>query len=512
MALTCFRRRTCQHVILVFLSCVATSERHIDSHVLGVETQAGLGAEGETDEDYVDMAHQEPCETCKEGDMVVIEEWTWTWQEKEAWEQQIEQKQFTEAKFGRELKLGQGERQTIMPEKLEFRPWPDATIKYCYDANIDDKARQVLEDGMAEWAARTCIRFEQWCPDDKLGTVTFQSNERGCWAYAGYYSNHAMKLNLGPGCHSQGIAMHELGHTIGFHHEHSRPDRDDYVTILWDNINRKKHDQFVKKKEVLTGGYKYDLASIMHYTKKAFSEDGSITIQMVGQEDSWGNCDFGQRHFLSRGDILSANAGYGCDKRSNIEFCVDLVDNCAGFSQYCPNEGLESVEELTEFGTMFQTDVSMQLKMLVLCRSTCEICNCQDNDEVDCQNKMNSIEGYMRCDPRKGTGEPNTEFDYMKSTCRKSCGFCTGKGAEVCKEHPKDFIIPFRSESPMSNVRYTCPQIRTRIYLCDRDSFLRRTCPLECGRCPTEPYCPTAVRPNSTFHQRQLPRTVRELM
>ena len=39
-----------------------------------------------------------------------------------------------------------------------------------------------------------------------------------------------------PNCMSVGIIMHELLHIVGFQHEQSRSDRDDYVDVIFDNI------------------------------------------------------------------------------------------------------------------------------------------------------------------------------------------------------------------------------------------------------------------------------------
>lgn len=43
-------------------------------------------------------------------------------------------------------------------------------------------------------------------------------------------------LSIGSGCDHKAIIEHELLHALGFYHEQSRTDRDDYVTIHWDEI------------------------------------------------------------------------------------------------------------------------------------------------------------------------------------------------------------------------------------------------------------------------------------
>lgn len=59
-----------------------------------------------------------------------------------------------------------------------------------------------------------------------------------CWSNIGreYNVPGAQELSIGEGCNTKGIITHELMHALGFWHEQSRTDRDDYIAVLWENV------------------------------------------------------------------------------------------------------------------------------------------------------------------------------------------------------------------------------------------------------------------------------------
>ena len=51
-----------------------------------------------------------------------------------------------------------------------------------------------------------------------------------------FWTDVGQEVSLGSGCNQKGTIMHEIMHAIGFWHEQSRPDRNQYVEVLWENI------------------------------------------------------------------------------------------------------------------------------------------------------------------------------------------------------------------------------------------------------------------------------------
>ncbi|XP_048770531.1 myelin transcription factor 1-like protein [Ostrea edulis] len=114
---------------------------------------------------------------------------------------------------------------------------------------------------------------------------------------------------------SVGIALHEIGHALGFYHEQSRPDRGKYVIIKKGNIRLgKKRNFFIRPSR--TYGTNYDYGSIMHYSEEAFAKKSGLRT-IIAKQRHYGRT-MGQRIGLSFDDIKAANFHY-CQSMPNIQ-------------------------------------------------------------------------------------------------------------------------------------------------------------------------------------------------
>lgn len=113
------------------------------------------------------------------------------------------------------------------------------------------------------------------------------------------------------GCVSQGIPAHEFIHALGYDHMHNHADRDDYVKIHWENILPEMYANFdtVDPFWFDNFGTPYDLMSVMHYPRWAFSYNGDDVIEPHDVEyiDKIGSL------YLSEDDALRLNLMYGCN-------------------------------------------------------------------------------------------------------------------------------------------------------------------------------------------------------
>ncbi|KAH3800018.1 hypothetical protein DPMN_153643, partial [Dreissena polymorpha] len=131
--------------------------------------------------------------------------------------------------------------------------------------------------------------------------------------------------------------LHELGHAIGLYHEHSRPDRDKFVFVHYNNITKNMSHEFDKidPREYVNFNKPYDYRSIMHYSKRAFAANpNGITLETIDEDYA---DIIGKATVLSFYDVMLVNAMYNCSEDCTNKTCPDkgfLTESC---DCYCPS-------------------------------------------------------------------------------------------------------------------------------------------------------------------------------
>ncbi|CAL8321576.1 unnamed protein product [Lota lota] len=209
---------------------------------------------------------------------------------------------------------------TSRPERI----WPDAIIPYVISGNFSGSQRAIFRQAMRHWERHTCVTFIERSGEESY--IVFTYRPCGCCSYVGKRGGGPQGVSIGKNCDKLGIVVHELGHVIGFWHEHTRPDRDDHVSIVRDNIQSGQEYNFLKMEpaEVDSLGEEYDFDSIMHYARNTFSR-GMFLDTIVPRYDVTGvRPPIGQRTRLSQGDIAQARKLYKCT------LCGDSLQDSSG--------------------------------------------------------------------------------------------------------------------------------------------------------------------------------------
>ncbi|KAG7457248.1 meprin A subunit beta-like, partial [Solea senegalensis] len=209
-------------------------------------------------------------------------------------------------------------------------------IAYVLDESLEINAKAVILNAFEQFRLKSCIDFklrdseEDYIIVKKLG---------GCFSYVGKVSGEQV-LSIGRFCDEISTVEHEFLHALGFDHEHNRFDRDNFVTIDFDNILTGLDYNFdkVNGEDYTDMGVPYDYWSVMHYGKFAFSNGNGTTIN---SKDPNFEDVIGQRRDMSPSDTLELNRRYKCNLSLAFKMYCGFSKRNMCQMKHCSNSDVE---------------------------------------------------------------------------------------------------------------------------------------------------------------------------
>ncbi|KAF7663800.1 hypothetical protein LDENG_00200090 [Lucifuga dentata] len=192
-------------------------------------------------------------------------------------------------------------------------------IPYILGDDLDLNAKGCVHQAFEMYRLKSCIDFK---PYEGEKTYIKFVKRNGCFSSVGDQQTGQI-LSLGSGCDHKAVIEHELLHALGFYHEQSRTDRDDYVEIWLDQVIPGMEHNFNKYNDdyITDQNTPYDYESIMHYRPFAFNSNASIPT-ITTKIPEFFNI-IGQYLDFSKMDTLRMNRMYNCSGP------LTLLDQCA---------------------------------------------------------------------------------------------------------------------------------------------------------------------------------------
>ena len=241
---------------------------------------------------------------------------------------------------------------TLSEDKLALASyatkWSNNTVVYRW-GSLNSRLRTETKKAMSEWSSKTNVRFKERTNESTY--VTIQETTATCdgcgFATIGSRGSNGT-LNLGKSA-SAALIAHEFGHTLGFLHEQTRPDRDNYVRVLFENIQSGKEGNFRKTNSALQTTKQFDIKSIMMYHPYAFTKTRGVpTIVDIKTGEPYS----GAQRTISPLDIEGTNKVYP-KKTVNPD-----PDICKGVAEWQRGKSYSVGDRVTYKGYLYEADYS----------------------------------------------------------------------------------------------------------------------------------------------------------
>lgn len=220
--------------------------------------------------------------------------------------------------------------------KKNIEKWPDGILPIQFFAGYSEEMKSNFLRVCNElrfFARVKCVK--RTTEKDYIIVRPSKDSESCGYSYVGKLGGPQV-LGLKPECEMHRTTIqHELLHALGFVHEQSRSDRDDFITIHWENILPERQRQFrrlrVSQAELLSA---YDFESIMHYSSYAYSANGQPVMERKQPEKT----SFGDIYtirfnsLISEGDRESLIKAYGVPENGHA--VLDLSSSLVGSPKF----------------------------------------------------------------------------------------------------------------------------------------------------------------------------------
>uniref|UniRef100_A0AAF5I2K0 Metalloendopeptidase n=1 Tax=Strongyloides stercoralis TaxID=6248 RepID=A0AAF5I2K0_STRER len=152
------------------------------------------------------------------------------------------------------------------------------TINYFVDGTLN---LDIVKKALLKIQEETCLKFVRRSQlYERMSGVHF-INGKTCYSMVGKELGKVWQdVSIANYCQNEGGIQHEFLHALGIDHEHNRYDRDQFVSIMYNNIKPEEYSFFrqVKREDSSTLGIPYDYGSVMHYDLVASTARGEYTM------------------------------------------------------------------------------------------------------------------------------------------------------------------------------------------------------------------------------------------